>query len=55
MFIKSGIYVQSSYGRYETGIVKIPDFMLEQKEGSRYEVHFNYKDTFYFLSEDGRK
>nr|WP_242384853.1 hypothetical protein [Enterococcus faecalis] len=35
--------------------MKIPDFMLEQKDGGRYEVHFNYKDTFYFLSEDSRK
>lgn len=26
--------------------------MLDQKEDGRYEVHFNYKDTFYFLSEE---
>lgn len=51
----TGIYVQFSFGRYETGIVKIPDFMLEPKEAGRYEVHFNYKDTFYFLSEDNRQ
>lgn len=29
----TGIYVQFSYGRYDTGIVKILDFMLEQKAG----------------------
>ncbi|HGC5945356.1 hypothetical protein AAH972_12775 [Enterococcus faecalis] len=29
--------------------------MLEQKDGGRYEVYFNYKDTFYFLSEDSRQ
>lgn len=34
-------------------IVKIPDFVLEPKDGGRYEVHFNYKDTFYFLNEKG--
>lgn len=35
--------------------MKISDFMLEPKEAGRYEVHFNYKDTFYFLSEDSRQ
>ena len=28
----TGIYVEIAYGRYETGIVKIPDFMLEKKK-----------------------
>ncbi|WP_195957999.1 relaxase/mobilization nuclease domain-containing protein [Enterococcus gallinarum] len=51
----TGIYVEIAYGRYETGIVKIPDFMLEKKEDGRYEAHFNYKDTFYFLSDDSIK
>ncbi|MGL9969185.1 relaxase/mobilization nuclease domain-containing protein [Enterococcus sp. DIV1420a] len=51
----TGIYVEFSYGRYETGVIKIPDFMLDQCEDGRYEVHFNYKDTFYFLNEGDRQ
>lgn len=48
----TGIYVEVAYGRYEKGVVKIPDYKLDQREDGRYEVHFNYKDTFYFWSDD---
>lgn len=48
----TGIYVEIAYGRYETGVVKVPDYMLEKMEDGRYEAHFNYKDIFYFWSDD---
>ncbi|MGM0322521.1 hypothetical protein IGI82_003721 [Enterococcus sp. AZ067] len=48
----TGIYVEIAYGRYETGVVKIPDYMLEKLKDGRYEAHFNYKDIFYFWSEE---
>lgn len=51
----SGIYVEVEYGRFEKGVVKIPDYRLDQKKDGHYEAHFNYKDTFYFWGEDGVK
>lgn len=48
----TGIYVEIAYGRYENGVVKIPDYMLEKLENGRYKAHFNYKDIFYFWSEE---
>lgn len=51
----TGIYVEIAYGRFEQGVVKIPDYKLDQREDGRYEAHFNYKDTFYFWSEEPGK
>ena len=48
----TGIYVEVAYSRYETGVIKIPDYKLDQRNDGRYEAHFNYKDTFYFWSDD---
>lgn len=48
----TGIYVEIAYGRYETGVVKVPDYMLQKLEDGRYEAHFNYKDIFYFWSDE---
>ena len=48
----TGIYVEIAYGRYDTGVVKIPDYMLEKREDGRYQAHFNYKDIFYFWSDE---
>lgn len=48
----TGIYVEIEYGRYEKGVVKIPDYKLDLREDGRYEAHFNYKDAFYFWSDE---
>lgn len=48
----TGIYVEVAYGRYETGVIKIPDYMLEKGEDGRYEAHFNYKDIFNFWNDE---
>ncbi|MDN3202072.1 relaxase/mobilization nuclease domain-containing protein [Enterococcus faecalis] len=51
----TGIYVEINYGRYEKGVIKIPDYRLEKRKGGGYEAYFNYKDVFYFWSEMDRK
>lgn len=51
----TGIYVEVAYGRYETGVVKIPDYRLDQREDGKYEARFNYKDTFYFWNDEEAK
>lgn len=48
----TGIYVEIAYGRYETGVVKIPDYRLDQLKNGQYEAHFNYKDIFYFWDDE---
>jgi len=51
----TGIYVEFAYGRCETGVIKIPDFMLDQQKDGQYKAHFNYKDTFYFISDESNQ
>lgn len=41
----TGIYVEIAYGRYEKGVIKIPDYKLDQRKDGRYEAHFNYKGS----------
>ncbi|MDG4967092.1 hypothetical protein OGZ37_10985 [Lactococcus lactis] len=48
----NAIYVRVEYGRYEEGVIKIPDYKLE--DGS-YKAYFKNKDSFYFINYEANK
>ena len=43
------------YGRYEEGVIKIPDYKLDKLEDGSYKAYFKNKDSFYFINDEANK
>ncbi|MDT2874565.1 relaxase, partial [Lactococcus lactis] len=51
----NAIYVRVEYGRYEEGVIKIPDYKLDKLEDGFYKAYFKNKDSFYFINDEANK
>lgn len=51
----NAIYVRVEYGRYEEGVIKIPDYKLDKLEDGSYKAYFKNKDSFYFINDEANK
>ncbi|MGV8956319.1 hypothetical protein ACN9TB_00945 [Lactococcus lactis] len=50
-----GVYVRVEYGRYEEGVIKIPDYQLDKLEDGSYKAYFKNRDAFYFINDEASK